>query len=101
MDRNQVIGLVLMSVLLLLYFNFFTEKPTRNPEQLTDTTTVTQPANPIAQIDTTATPIQPVDEPDSARSARQSAQYGLFASAAEGTSEEVTLENDELQCRYN
>ena len=42
MDKNQTIGLLLISLLLLVYFYFFAPKPEPPVQQITDTTSVTQ-----------------------------------------------------------
>ncbi|MFA0960774.1 membrane protein insertase YidC [Roseivirga sp. BDSF3-8] len=91
MDKNQAVGLLLMSLLLAAYFWFFSGNPeqqVQQPEQaqteLTeDSTTTTAPEE-----------TQLSEEDDSLRRQRMSSRYGNFAAATEGTEAETVLENE-------
>ncbi|KAA9345982.1 membrane protein insertase YidC [Adhaeribacter soli] len=86
MDRNQAVGLFLISALLLVYMFFFAPKDEvqqeKKPAQTTATTTATQPA---------AAPL------DSAAMASRQAAMGTFGAAATGTEQTVVLENENLK----
>ncbi|MDN4165260.1 membrane protein insertase YidC [Cytophagales bacterium LB-30] len=94
MDRNQTIGLVLMSMLVLIYFQFFAPKPEIPLEE----------NPPIEQsISTEASPaLSPVITAiDSAARQEKLAQMGTLATAAEGEEKEVVLENQLVQFTFS
>jgi YidC/Oxa1 family membrane protein insertase len=86
MDRNQAIGLVLISVLLLVYTMFFIEKQ-----------------DPImAERDAIPAQVSPAPDavavlPDTVIQARREAALGSFATAATGIVQEVVLQNRNLE----
>ncbi|MBX2894355.1 MAG: membrane protein insertase YidC [Cyclobacteriaceae bacterium] len=89
MDRNSAIGLTLIAVLLLVYFNFLAPQPqkpeTTAPAQITN-------AQPTENE-------QPASKPmlDSATLK----QYGSLASFMNGTESETTLENADLRLKIS
>ncbi len=90
MDRNQATGLILMSLLVLVYFQFFAPDPRPAEQQEPQPIEQTQPAQEQQQ----ATASQEPTIPDSVAEARNRAQYGSFASLAQGEAQEVVLENN-------
>ena len=101
MDKNQTIGLLLISLLLLVYFYFFAPKPEIPVDQPADTTSVTQRL--------------PETEPDPAKTAEQAdlaasdsidvlvkqQQFGAFYQGLEGQEEDVILENEDIKVTFN
>lgn len=85
MEKNQAIGLVIISVLLIVYMQFFA--PQEPPQPTPNQPTTAAPANP--------SPIAPAPDnrPDSVRQS----QLGAFGAAATGTATETTLENKHLR----
>jgi len=113
MDRNQIIGLVLMGVLFVAWMYFFGPEPTElepqqepTTEQVTedkpDSTTIEEdnaeitPAPALSAVDTTQQGAS-----DSLQLAQQQQQYGLFAAAATGEAKEVTAENNLMRVVFN
>lgn len=90
MDRNSAIGLTLIAVLLLVYFNFLA--PTPQPQQ-----------NQPATVSADSTVSQPNTEKgsavalDSARIQR----YGSLGSFLSGTRSVTTVENDQLKITFS
>lgn len=105
MDRNAVIGLTLIFILLIAYQQFFAPTPAEieaeqqkidsmaRADQLADSLTLQQKAletkDPAADGATTDTAVS-----DSLRNLQLMGVYGPFAAAAKGAEELVTLEND-------
>jgi YidC/Oxa1 family membrane protein insertase len=89
MDRNQVIGLALIFVMLTVYFQFFGPDPKKdqNPKNGKDTTQTSQkkPKTPKKQPVGTTKP----------------ADYGKFKKASQGTAKEITLENKNIKVSFN
>ncbi len=86
MDRNNIIGLVLMFLMLLVYFQFLAPSPQEiaqqdNKTQTQDSTKSQESTIAALQIDTT--------------------QYGNFAAALQGQAQEVVLENKDLQITFS
>src|SRR5688572_1136379 len=93
MDRNQAVGLFLISALLLVYMFFFSPEPEKEKAaQPTQTTTSSKAANSV----------QPADAPlDSAAQARIAANLGTFGAAATGEAKTSVLENKNLKITFN
>jgi len=104
MDRNTLIGFVLIG-LVLFTFTWFNQ-PT--PEQIEAQRTY---QDSIAQVDlakqregvANITDALPLTEllPDSIRTVQLQQTYGVFAEAMTGTNESVTLENELLELKFN
>ncbi len=92
MDKNQVTGLILISLLLLGYF-YFSQDLQPPPE--TPSPQVTEQQSPTQDQPTTVRPAENVSE-DSLRGIRQKEQYGDLAEVMTGQSEAVVLENEEI-----
>jgi YidC/Oxa1 family membrane protein insertase len=97
MDRNQAIGLVLISAMMLVYFTWIADEPI-TPESLPTTTelVVSQEETSINSNDVTITEV-----PDSVTTALNSEKFGMFASAAAGTAELTTLENENITVAFS
>src|SRR5687767_240439 len=92
MDRNQAIGLVLISVMLILYMTFFAPEPVKEIPQTKGTPTAS--AQPDA-VDPNKS------QPDSLQLARRQMALGAFGKAAAGTSEQSVLQNDKLKVTFD
>ncbi|MDN5203263.1 membrane protein insertase YidC [Fulvivirgaceae bacterium BMA10] len=100
MDKNQATGLVLISLLLLVYFYFFTpEKPPVDPQQLADTTQVVQERPEIDQDVVTSE--DPIATSDSLVDRELQDRYGAFYVAAKGSEDQYTLENEDISVTFN
>ncbi|MGV3504214.1 MAG: membrane protein insertase YidC [Adhaeribacter sp.] len=88
MDRNQAIGLVLISVMLIVYMTFFSPEPVPETTQPKATPTATLPADSANQAGSS---------PDSLQLARRQMALGAFGSAAAGQQTFSVLENDKIK----
>jgi YidC/Oxa1 family membrane protein insertase len=86
MDKNQIIGISLITVLMLGYFGFMA---TQTPE-----TPVSMPAATHAQAKDTS--LNTVQTADSAEKIQQQREYGDFATALSGESKDFVLENKDI-----
>ncbi|PSR53318.1 membrane protein insertase YidC [Adhaeribacter arboris] len=85
MEKNQAVGLVIISVLLIVYMTFFAPKEPPKPVQEKPTTTAGASSTTIAAT--------PANIPDSVRAQA----LGEFGTVAVGTAEEAHLENKNLR----
>lgn len=103
MDKNQIIGIVLIFMLLMVWQNFFAPSPEQLEaeqyrrdsiamveQQLEQEAAVAADASSNSTNE--ATPTQAL--PDSLLLIQRSGAYGAFAAATMGTEEMLTLEND-------
>lgn len=88
MDRNSAIGLTLIAVLLLLYFNYFSPTPPPPADEASQVTAVDSSAHETPSPDTTLAEAPP----DTL--ARQ--QFGGLSEFATGTGKTTTIENNDL-----
>lgn len=86
MDRNQLIGLTLISVMLITYTQFFAPQLPTKPTTIQGAPTANSPTSSQEEAPQVATPV-----------AIDSAQYGAFAPAMQGTEKEVVLENEVMK----
>ena len=84
MEKNQAVGLVIISVLLIVYMTFFAPKESPKPVQEKQTTAASTGSNTI---------ITPATVPDSVRAKT----LGEFGALAQGTAQDVILENKNLR----
>ena len=106
MDRNTITGFVLIAGILLAmqYFNQPSEAEINRQEFLADSTRQVQlRIDSIAKAEGTATAkINAIDSlPDSLKVVALSNDFGAFAGAANGTAEEVTIENDLMTLTFS
>lgn len=99
MDRNQIIGFVILAVMFIVYFQFFVETPPVEETAKSDSTITEQ---------ITQTPQQEVIEEaqilpknDSLLSSELQNKYGEFAALATGEAQTETIENSKLEIRIN
>lgn len=89
MDRNQVIGLILMLVFITIYFQFFAPEP-----QPTDLNEIAAGDTIVVKNDSPE--IQTVTLSDSAKAKLNEMKYGLFSPASEGAEKITTIENEQM-----
>lgn len=100
MDRNQIIGMVLMLILMTVYFQFFSpdlpepvaeEAVTEQTiEKFNDSQVAEQPN--IAEVNESA---------DSLLNAMNNEKYGVFAAFASGPDETFNIENDDIIATFS
>lgn len=95
MDKNQATGLLLISIMVMGYFYFFGGPP-EIVEQPIQTTELVTEQNQTQELNQT-----PVQLPDSVQQLLNQQQYGELANAAKGTSELITIENEDLRVVFN
>ncbi len=98
MDKNQSIGLILISLLLIVYL-YFTPKPEQEVQTQTDSTKVEQ-TTPVVTEKVEAPVIVEEVLSDSMQSIVNQSKYGAFSMAATGTEKDVILENEELKITF-
>ena len=89
MDRNQLIGLTLIAVMLIAYAQFFAPKPSVQP--------IHAKANQSTVVERVPALHQEQKPHLAAHTPVPSAQYGIFAPAAQGIEKEVVLENEVMK----
>ena len=103
MDKNTIIGLVLIMIIFTTWQVAFAPDPAELAEQAATEQPVDETATPAENTASAApvyTPEQVAGLTDSARMARFGASYGDFAPAAAGVDEEVTIENDLMRVTF-
>ncbi len=95
MERNQAIGLMLMALLLLLYFQFFTPDPTEQPVAETTETVAETPVQEAPEL------TQEEMLPDSVLDSQARERLGVFAQGAKGTEEEIKAENNVMSVSFS
>lgn len=98
MDRNQAIGLVLISAMMLIYFTYFTDSPT--PEQLPTSDTTEIAINQRVTADDNAAFVS-TKVADSVANEINNEKFGMFANAAIGTEEQTILENENITVAFS
>lgn len=100
MDRNSVIGFLLLGVLMVGYI-FYNQKQQsaylKEKARQDSILALNKPKTPVADT-TGALNAGPLD---SAHQALLNGEFGLFAAAAAGTEEKTTLENDVVKIVFN
>ncbi len=96
MDKNQAIGLVLISVLLISYIYFFVPTPPPPGEQNQTTE---------QSVDTSKKAVNPQisvpNENDSTRNLENQQKFGDLASAATGNAKSIRIENEDIILKLN
>jgi len=96
MDKNSTIGLILISVLLFAYFQFFAPEPIK-PTEVVKTEQVSAASKPNqASISAVKATI-----PDSVLIAQSASMYGKFATGVVGVHQEIVLENKDLRITFS
>ena len=99
MDRNQVTGLILISLMLILYFQFFA--PTPQPQEIPTEQPQAQTELPRTELAPTQVPQMAELKPDTAQSEALQGKYGIFYPGAKGNSEITEIENDDFKVSFN
>ena len=92
MDKDKVTGLVLISILFLVYMYFFSPEPPKEIPQ--------EGPAPAAQVSPDGVAVAPEQQetlPDSVRRAQLNQRWGEFAAGMEGEAQEVVLENEDVR----
>ncbi|MFM8917264.1 MAG: YidC/Oxa1 family insertase periplasmic-domain containing protein, partial [Bacteroidota bacterium] len=109
MDRNSIIGLLLIGLVLITFslWNAPSEQEKAERQRIQDSLKLAeQPKEVIApekvlSADTlVAAALDTTGSPDSVKNIAQQNRYGLFAAAANGTETFSNLENDELRVTF-
>lgn len=100
MDRNQAIGLILITILLVVYFQFFTPEPEQSEESAPAETEEVQAQEEKIE-ETPAAVIQTPQQPDSLIDQQLANELGIFAPHARGTNELIVLENNDLEIIFS
>src|SRR5436190_16401046 len=90
MDRNQGIGLVLITAIMVLYFIYSANQPQKVVVTQKDTTTVVKKEK-LAESQ------EPVAIPDSILNQK----FGAFGAGMKGEEKQETLKNDEVEITLN
>lgn len=105
MDRNQVIGFVLIGLLFIVYIQFFAEEPvspapieTTQTEVTSDTANTSQYKQPSKANSSISENLQ---EDSINVNDRDLALFGIFAPLAKGAEAEYVLENEKLKITFN
>lgn len=96
MDKNQATGLLVISLMIMVYFYFFGGAP-----QLPEETEATTTTETIIQEKPQEQLYKPQALPDSVQQLMNQMQFGSLADAANGTEELVTLENNDLRVVFS
>jgi len=100
MDRNQVIGLVLISLLLIFYFQYFTPIPAETTPAVPPQEETQLPATDgvVSQQEIIA---QESRLPDSIKNSVLNAQFGFLSEFGEGEAKEIILENNDVKIWFS
>ncbi|WP_258105121.1 membrane protein insertase YidC [Marinoscillum sp. MHG1-6] len=96
MDRNQIIGLVVMLVFITVYFQFFAPEPPA--QQATPESSTTE------QVVTDSTSASVSTAPaltDSAKAKLDELKYGIFSGNTVGEEKLITIENEDMVVTFN
>jgi YidC/Oxa1 family membrane protein insertase len=97
MDRNQIIGIGLITAIFTIYIAFFAPDETVPPVQEQKTEQTSKAAADTAKA---AAPVA-AQVPDSVKQQALSGEYGVLAAAATGTEQEVIIENKNLKIAFS
>jgi YidC/Oxa1 family membrane protein insertase len=98
MDRNQALGLILISLLVIVYFQFFAPKTEPQTPQPVETTNKELAAPVVVQSE-----VLPQVESlgDSLQAVMNQAKFGIFYTSGSGSEKLFTLENDEMEVKVS
>ena len=101
MDKNQVTGLILISLMLILYFQFFAPEP--QPQETQETENTTQSQTPVEQQPETAVSELPqtLQTQDTANLQVLEGKYGIFLPGATGSEDITEFENEDIKISFN
>ncbi len=95
MDKNQLTGLLLVSILVFAYFHFFAPEPL--PREVHESEVVQQEPAETASTEVSAV----MEENDSLKQLEQVKKYGDFAQATQGNAADVVLENEDIKITFS
>ncbi|HAA15570.1 MAG TPA: membrane protein insertase YidC [Cytophagales bacterium] len=98
MDRNQILGIVLMALLTLGYFYFF---PPESPPPATENTEQIEGGNQESEAQVASVPETDSATQDSLQNVALLAQFGVFAPAGAGQERSFTIDNGVLQLEFS
>ncbi|MDH5475572.1 MAG: membrane protein insertase YidC [Cyclobacteriaceae bacterium] len=101
MDRNQAIGLVLISALMIIYFQFFAPKPIPVEETASEKTEIINSKEEDKTTQVAPLEVQQRFTNDSIVDKLTEQKFGIFSVAAKGDEEEVTIENENIEIVFN
>lgn len=107
MDRNSVIGLLLIGVILIWYSVFFTPEKKEVQEATKQEQTAERKVTPQPAAQPVAAPVLPTNDTtvtvnaDSVRQATLVSKFGAFASSARGENASATFENEVFRGTIN
>lgn len=108
LDKNTIIGFILIGLVLFLFtwLNRPSNEQIQAQQRYRDSLARVEQAQALERSKVTAETTPVVQEtleglPDSVREERMRMNYGVFASAAQGNEEFVTLENDKLEVKIS
>ncbi len=99
MDKNNIIGLILMMVMLAIYFEFFSPEPPY-PEVISDPVVDNNPYKLPEKINNEAKADLTLNSSDSTLNQLNSLKYGLFASKIAGEETITKLTTDDLEVTF-
>ncbi|MFY0599020.1 MAG: membrane protein insertase YidC [Cyclobacteriaceae bacterium] len=97
MDRNQIIGLVVMLVFITVYFQFFAPEPPIEDIATTEQSEALQSSTNTTNQSTEAVTVLS----DSARNRLNEMKFGLFSGVAIGQEETFQIETDNLIIKFS
>lgn len=102
MDRNQAIGLVLISVMMIVYFTWLSPKqPEQVPQNDQQTTELSSDTTTQTEVDNSGADVsQRILQSDSVVDALTQQKFGLFANSANGTEEITAIENEDIKVNF-
>jgi len=99
MDKNNIIGLILMMVMLAIYFEFFSPEPP-NPEVISNPVVDNNPYKLPEKINNEAKADLKLNSSDSTLNQLNNLKYGLFASKITGEEAITILTTDDLEVTF-
>ena len=99
MDKNNIIGLTLMMVMLAVYFQFFSPEPPVS-EIIDNPVVDNSPSNLPEKVNNEVALNLPLDPSDSTLNQLNKLKYGFFASKIAGEESIINLTTDELEVAF-
>ena len=99
MDKNNIIGLTLMMVMLAVYFQFFSPEPPVS-EIIDNPEVDNSPSNLSEKVNNEVALNLPLDPSDSSLTQLNTLKYGLFASKIAGEESIISLTTEELEVTF-
>ena len=102
MDRNTATGLILISVMLILYFQFFSPTTPPPPPAETEASSPTQTDDASSSETQLGPQLSPAPESqDAVADQVRIERFGEFAPAATGIENEVSFENSDMEIKWS